>query len=77
MYRAKKMYGTDHSAIFSTRVTTHYTVHSITYRYNWIRYPLYSKHNTDVFRERRGIECDITRTVNVIVAVRHPTVYTK
>jgi hypothetical protein len=30
MYRTKEMYGTDHSAIFSTRVTTQCTVHSIT-----------------------------------------------
>jgi hypothetical protein len=77
MYGTKEMYGTDHSTIFSTRVTTHYTVHSITYRYNWISYPLCSKHNTGVLRERRGIEYDITRTVNVIVAVRHSTVYYK
>jgi hypothetical protein len=71
------MYGTDHSMIFSTRVTTHCTVKSITYRYKWISYPLYSKHNTGVLRERRGIECDIARMVNVIVAVRHSTVYYK
>jgi hypothetical protein len=75
MYRTKEIYGTDHSAIFRTRVTTHCTVHSITYRYKWISYPLYSKHNTGVLRERGGIEYDITGTVNVIVAVRHSTVY--
>jgi hypothetical protein len=40
-------------------------VHSITYRYKWICYPLYSKHNTAVLRERRGIEYDMTGTVNV------------
>jgi hypothetical protein len=78
MYGIKEMYGTDHSAIFSTRVTTHCTVHSITYRYKWSSYPLYSKHNTGVLQERRGgIEYDITRTVNVVVAVRHSTVYYK
>jgi hypothetical protein len=71
------MYGTDHSAIFSTRVTTHCTVHSITYRYKWISYPLYSKHNTGVLRERRGIEYNINRTVKVIAGVRHSTVYYK
>jgi hypothetical protein len=71
------MDGTDHSAIFSTRVTIHCMVHSIMYRYKWIIYPLYSKHNTGILRERHGIEYDITRTVNVIVAVRHSTVYYK
>jgi hypothetical protein len=77
MYGAKEMYGTDHSAIFSTRVTTYCAVHSITYMYKLISYPLYSKHKTGVLRERRGIKYDITRTVNVIVAVRHSTVYYK
>jgi hypothetical protein len=71
------MYGTDHSVIFSTQVTTHCTVHIITYRYKWISYPLYSKHDTGVLLERRGIEYNITRTVNVIVTVRHSTVYYK
>jgi hypothetical protein len=52
-------------------------VHSIMYRYKWSSYPLYSKHNTGVLRERRGIEYDITGMVNVIVAVRHATVYNK
>jgi hypothetical protein len=65
MYGTKEMYGTDHSVIFSTRVTTHYTVHSIMYRYKWISYPLYNKHNTGILQERHGIEYDITRTVNV------------
>jgi hypothetical protein len=51
MYGTKEMYGTDHSAIFSTRVTPHYTVHSITYRYMWINYPVYSKYNSGVFQE--------------------------
>jgi hypothetical protein len=77
MYGTKEMYGTDHSAIFSMRVTPHCTVHSITYRYKWIRYPVYSKYNSGVFRERRGVEYDITGTVKVIVAVRHSTVYYK
>jgi hypothetical protein len=63
------MHGADHSAIFSTRVTTHCTVHSITYRYKWISYPVYSKYNSGFFREIRGVEYDITRTVKVIVAV--------
>jgi hypothetical protein len=67
------MYGTDHSARFSTPVTTHCTVHSITYRYKFISYPVYSKYNSDVFQERR----DINGTVKVIVAVRHSTVYYK
>jgi hypothetical protein len=77
MYGTKEMYGTGHSAIFSTRVTPHCTVHSIIYRYKWISYPLYSTHNTGILRERRGIEYDITGTVNVIVAVRQSTVYYK
>jgi hypothetical protein len=46
MYRTKEMNGTDHSAILSTRVTIHCTVHSITYRYTWISYLVYSKYNT-------------------------------
>jgi hypothetical protein len=71
------MYGTDHSAIFSTRVTTHSMVHSIMYRYKWISYPVYSKYTSGVFRERRGVKCDITGMVKVIVAVRHSTVYYK
>jgi hypothetical protein len=66
MYGRKEMYGTDHSTIFSTRVrTAHCTVHIITYMYKWISYPMYGKHNTGVLREIRGIEYDITRTVNV------------
>jgi hypothetical protein len=77
MYGTKVMYGTDHSTIFSTRVTTHCTVHSITYRYKWISYPVYSTYNIGVFGERRAVECYITRTVKVIVAVRHSTVYYK
>jgi hypothetical protein len=77
MYGTKEIYGTDHSAIFGTRVTTHCTVHSIIYRYKWISYPLYSKHNTCVLRERCGIEYNITGAVNVIVAVQHSTVYYK
>jgi hypothetical protein len=75
MYKTKEMYGTDHSAIFSTRVTTHCTVHIIAYRYSWISYPVYSKCTSGVFRERRGVECDITRMVKVIVSVQHSTVY--
>jgi hypothetical protein len=63
------MYGTDHSAIFSTQVTTHCTVRSIMYRYKWISYPVYSKYNSGVFWERRGVECNITGTV------LHYTVY--
>jgi hypothetical protein len=77
MYGTKEMYGTDHSAIFSTQVTIHCTVHSIVYRYKWIIYPVYSKYNSGVFRERRHGEWDITGTVKVIVAVRHSTVYYK
>jgi hypothetical protein len=77
MYGTKEMYGTDHSAILNTRVTTHCKVHIIMYMYKWISYPLYSKHNTGVLGERRGIEYDITGTVNIIVAVRHSTVYDK
>jgi hypothetical protein len=75
MYGTKDMYGTDHFAIFSTRVTPLCTVHSITYRYKWISYPMYSNHNTGVLRERRGIEYDMTGAANVIVSVRHSTVY--
>jgi hypothetical protein len=71
------MYGTYHSAILSMRVTPHCTVDSITYRYKWISFPVYSKYNISVFQERRGVECDITGTVKVIVAVRHSTVYNK
>ena len=77
MYVTKEMYQTDHSAIFSTRVTTHCTVHSITYKYKWISYPVYSKYNIGVFQERHGVECDITGTIKVIVTVRHSTVYYK
>jgi hypothetical protein len=77
MYETKEMNGTDHYAIFSTRVTTHCTVHSIAYRYKWISYPVYSTYNSSIFRERHGVECDITGTVKVIVAVRHSTVYYK
>jgi hypothetical protein len=77
MYRTKEMYVTDHSVIFSTRVTTHCTVHNITYRYKWISYPVYSKYNSSVSRERRDVEYDITGTVKIIVAVRHSTVYYK
>jgi hypothetical protein len=47
------------------------------YRYRWISYPGHRKYNSGIFRERRGVECDITGTVNVIVAVRHSTVYYK
>jgi hypothetical protein len=71
------MYRTDHSAIFSTRVTTHCMVHSITYRYKWISYPVYNKYNIGIFRERHGVEYNITGTVKVIVAVQHSTVYYK
>jgi hypothetical protein len=35
------------------------------YMYKGVRYPLYSRHNTGVLRERRGIEYYITGTVNV------------
>jgi hypothetical protein len=77
MYGTKEMYRIGHSAIFSTRVTTHCTVHNITYRYKWISYPVYSKNNIGVFRERLGVEYDITGTVKVLVAVRHSTVYYK
>jgi hypothetical protein len=77
MYGTEEMYGTDHSAIFSTRVTTHCTVHSITYRYTWISYTVYSKYTIGVFWETRGVECDITGKVKVIVALRHSTVYYK
>jgi hypothetical protein len=77
MYGTKEMYGTDHSAIFSMRVTTHCKVHSIMYRYKWIIYPVYSKYNSGVCWERRDVECDITGTVKLIVAVQHSTVYYK
>jgi hypothetical protein len=77
MYGTKEMYGADHSTIFTTRVTTHCTVHSITYMYKWISYPLYSKHNTGILRERHSIEYDINGAVTVIVAVRYSTVYYK
>jgi hypothetical protein len=36
-------------------------------RYKWIRYPVYSKCNIDVFQERCGVECNITGTVKLIV----------
>jgi hypothetical protein len=77
MYGTKEMDGTDHSAIFSTRVTTHCRVHIITYRYKWISYPVYSKYNISVFRKIRSVECDITGMVKVIVTIRHSTVYYK
>jgi hypothetical protein len=77
MYGTKEMYGTDHSSIFSTRITTQCMVHSITYRYTWISYPVYSKYNIGVFQEICGVECNITGTVNIIVTVRHSTVYYK
>jgi hypothetical protein len=77
MYRTKEIYGTDHSVIFSTLVATHCTIHSIMYMYKLISYPVYSKCSSGVFRERRGVECDIIGTVKVIVAVRHSTVYYK
>jgi hypothetical protein len=77
MYRTKEMYGTDHSTIFSTRLTTHCTIPSITYRYKWISYPVYSKYNSGIFRERCGVKCNITGMVKVIIAVRHSTVYYK
>jgi hypothetical protein len=77
MYEKKEMCGTDHNPIFSTRVTTHSSAHSITYRYKWISYPVYSKYNSSLFWERRDVECDITGTVEVIVSVRHSTVYYK
>jgi hypothetical protein len=70
MYVTKEMNGADHSAIFSMRVTTHCTVHSITYRYSWIRYPVYSKYNISV-------ECNITGKVKVKVALLHSTLYYK
>jgi hypothetical protein len=63
MYVTKDVYGTDHSTIFSTQVNN-CTVHSITYRYKGVCYPLYSKHNTGILRERRGIEYGITGMVN-------------
>jgi hypothetical protein len=74
MYGAKEMYVTDHSAIFITRLTTHFTLHIIMYRHKWISYPVYSKYNRGIFRERCSVECDITRTVTVIATVRHSTV---
>jgi hypothetical protein len=77
MYWTKEMYRTDHSAIFSTRVTTHCMVHSIMYRYKWISHPVYSKYNSGVFRERPDVECSITGKVKVILAVWHSTVYYK
>jgi hypothetical protein len=51
------------------RVTTNYKVHNITYRYKWIRYPVYSKYNSGVFRARRGVEYDKAGKVKVILAV--------
>jgi hypothetical protein len=69
MYGTKEMYGTDHSAIFSTRVTIHCTVHIIRYRLKLISYPVYSKYNSGVFRERHGVECDITGMVKIKVEV--------
>jgi hypothetical protein len=57
MYVTKEMYGTDHSTIFRTQVNN--TL------YKGVHYPLYSRHNTGVLRERRGIEYDITGMVNV------------
>jgi hypothetical protein len=77
MYGTKEIYGTDHSAIFSTRVTRYCMVHSIMYSYKWISYPVYSKYNSGVFMERCGVEFNITGTVNLIVTVQHSTVYYK
>jgi hypothetical protein len=71
MYGTKEIYGTDHSASFSTQVTTQCTVHIIAYMYKWISYPVNSKYNSGVFRKRWGVKCDITGTVKVIVAVQH------
>jgi hypothetical protein len=33
--------------------------------YKGVHYPLYSRHNIGILRERRGVECDITGMVNV------------
>jgi hypothetical protein len=77
MYGTKEIYGTDHSTIFSKRVTTHFMVNSISYRYKRISYPVYSKNNSGIFLERCGVEYDITGTGKVIVSVQHSTVYYK
>jgi hypothetical protein len=61
MYVTKEMYGTDRSAISSTQLNK--TLYGTQYKGD--RYPLYRRHNTGVLRERRGIEYNITRTVNV------------
>jgi hypothetical protein len=77
MYVTTETYGTDHSIIFSMRVTSHRMVHSITYRFRWVSYPVYSSYSGGVFQERFGVECDITGTVEIIVTRRHVTVYYK
>jgi hypothetical protein len=35
------------------------------YKYKGAHYPLYSRYNTGILRERRDIEYDITGTANV------------
>jgi hypothetical protein len=66
----------EETAIFSTQVNNNCTVHSITYRYKWIGYPVYSKYSSGVFQERCGVKCNITGTIKIIVvAVHYATVY--
>jgi hypothetical protein len=60
MYRTTETYGTDHSKLFSEQVNNNCTVHSITHRYMWISYPVYSKYSSGVFQVRYGVEYNIT-----------------
>jgi hypothetical protein len=67
MYGASSTYGTDHPGIFSEQVNNNNTVHSITYRYRWISYPVYSRYNRSILQVRHGDECDITYCVKILV----------
>jgi hypothetical protein len=46
--------------IFSEQANNNCMGHIITYRYIWIRYPVYSTYSIGVSKVRRGNECDIT-----------------
>jgi hypothetical protein len=75
MYGATATYGTVDSDSFSEQLNKNCTVHSITYMYNWISFPVYSKYNIGVLQVKCGNECDITYYVKIVVTVRDPTVY--
>jgi hypothetical protein len=66
MYGTTATYGTGHSDIFTDQVNNNYMVHSITYRYRWISYPVYSIYSIII---RRVDKCDITFWVKIAYCI--------